>query len=120
MAIYYGDGSNSNSGRVIQVVSDTYDGAAVQSANNSNTNYSNLLSVLITPKETGSKILITCHVMFMATNNRDAQGIVIYKNNAVFDSMRGLADGSRSRLLSGTFVSDNDNAMPVNLFMPSS
>ena len=113
MAIYYGDGSNSNTGRIIQVQSSTYYGSQVISVNNSSTDYNNNLSVLITPAEAGSRILIMCQVMFMAVNARDAQGIVIYKNGSVFDSMRGTADGSRSRLLSGTFVSDNDNAMPV-------
>ena len=114
MAIIYGDGSNSNSGRVIQVVSSTYSGAAVHTVNNSNTSYSDVLSVLITPKETASKILITCHCMIMTNSARDAQGIVIYKNNVVFDSMRGVADGPRARLLSGNYVTDNDNAVPVN------
>ena len=114
MAIYYGDGSNSNTGRLIQVVSDTYNGTSVVNVNNSYTDYSNNLSCLITPKEAGSKILITCHVMFMVNSGRDAQGIAIYRNGSVFDSMRGISDGSRSRLLSGTFVSDNDNAMGVS------
>jgi hypothetical protein len=114
MAIYYGDGSNSNSGRVIQVVSSTYTNADVVGSNNSYTAYNNNLSVLITPKETGSKILITCHVMLMTLSSRDSQGIVIFKDGVVFDSMRGQADQSRSRLLSGTYVSDNDNAMPVS------
>ena len=56
MAIFYGDGSNSNAGRLIQVVSTT----KTNTFTTTSSSYVDIsgLSVSITPKETASKILI--------------------------------------------------------------
>lgn len=59
MAIYYGDGTNSNSGRVIKIVQSVY------SAKTTNTNISTWTNtpfpaLSITPESTSSKILLNC------------------------------------------------------------
>mgnify|MGYP001404736929 CR=1 FL=1 len=54
MAIYYGDGSNSNSGRIIQTVQSNYNSQIEWNDNNSR----DLMTLAITPKATSSRIMI--------------------------------------------------------------
>ena len=65
MAIYYGDGSNSDNGRQISSHYDTYD-TRLDTASSSGVNF---LSVSVTPKSANSRFLITASVMWAANNN---------------------------------------------------
>ena len=63
MAIYYGDGSNSNTGRIIQVVQATYSSAAVQSSGTNDVWYDlSGMSASIAPKDSNNKVLIMAHI----------------------------------------------------------
>ena len=68
MAIYYGDGSNSSAGRVVQVVQDTkYD---VSSTSSSSFSDISGLAVTITPKSSSNKILVTAELKGWAQNSQ--------------------------------------------------
>ena len=56
MAIYYSDGSNSTSGRVIQVVHSTDTGHFSTTSGS----YTQFQSLNITPKDSNSKIILFC------------------------------------------------------------
>ena len=115
MAIQYGDGSNSNVGRIIQVVFSSYNGNQVVGAGSGvYHNYNNNLSCLITPKSTNSRILILAHVCFMTYPSRDSQGIVLYKNGAIHDGARGVADGNRMRFWGSNWLYDGDNMQAID------
>ena len=69
MAIYYGDGSNSSSGRIIQIVTEQSTGKF----STSSSSYTNVQALNITPKETASRILLqTYHTYDFGDNNRFA------------------------------------------------
>ena len=114
MAIYYGDGRNSSSGRVIQVVQDVTTDALTGSANNSYNDLSSCLRLYITPKESASKILLIGHVSFMGYNARDAQGWSFFKNNSILGGARGGSNGSRTRITAAGYLSDNDNTLMLS------
>ena len=57
MAIYYGDGSNSATGRTVQTVQFVYTGT--YSANSDNGYHTMLTGAYIQPKNADSKILVT-------------------------------------------------------------
>ena len=65
MAIQYGDGSNSNSGRVVQVVETLKSNTTSLTASNSATAISGM-SRTITPKDSNNKILITVSLSYAA------------------------------------------------------
>ena len=65
MAIYYGDGSNSNNGRQISSHYDTYDTLLSTSSSSG----VNILTVNVTPKSTSSRFLITASLSWSSNNN---------------------------------------------------
>ncbi len=65
MAIYYGDGSNSNNGRQISSHYDSYD-TLLSTQSSSGVD---ILSINVTPKSTNSRFLITASLSWSATNN---------------------------------------------------
>ena len=67
MAIYYGDGSNSGDGRVVQVVSKKITGAATYNG----TSYDNIsgFNLAITPKSSSHKILVMFNINAGSNNN---------------------------------------------------
>ena len=65
MPIFYGDGSNSNSGRIIQVKF----GYRATVFSTSSSSYQDVVSEAITPKESASKILIYCTLHTAGTDN---------------------------------------------------
>jgi len=114
MSIQYGDGSNSNGGRVIQVVFGSYNGNQVVNAGDGvYHNYNNNLTCLITPKSTESRILIMAHVCFMTYPSRDSQGIVLYKDGSILDAARGVDDGNRMRFWGSCWLYDGDNMQTI-------
>jgi hypothetical protein len=114
MAIYYGDGSNSNSGRVIQVVQDTANASIAGSANNSYNALNNALQLTITPKESDSKILLIGHVSFMGYASRDAQGWSFFKDGSILSAATGDARSNRTRITAAGFLYDNDNTLMLS------
>jgi hypothetical protein len=93
MAIVYGDGSDSNSGRIVQVVS-TIDTAAAVRTSGSNDTWYNLgnLSLSITPNDGNNKVLVIAHVSGYC--NWDS-GLRINRSGSVLAI--GDASGSRQR-----------------------
>jgi len=59
MAIYYGDGTNSNSGRVIRIVQGVYSSKTTNTGISTWTN-TPFPALTITPESTSSKILLSC------------------------------------------------------------
>ena len=80
MAIYYGDGSNSSSGRIIQVQSQTQD-AYWTTTSSSFTDISGL-SVSITPNESASKILVLWGVQYCSDNGGSRMAIRLLRGSS--------------------------------------
>tara|TARA_R100001443_G_scaffold103247_1_gene111595 strand:- start:275 stop:775 length:501 start_codon:yes stop_codon:yes gene_type:complete len=113
MAIEYGDGTDSNTGRIIQVVQTTYQGT-VSSTSGSDTTISGL-NTSITPKETASRIQIaisigTCGVS--GTNNYIY--FSLYRNSSV-NLPRGNSDGSRQICTFSIRPGQEHYAFPVSM-----
>ena len=90
MAIYYGDGSNSGAGRIVQVVQDTkYD---VSSTTSSSFSDISGLAVTITPKSSSHKILVTAELKGWAQNSQ--MGAVRLRRNTT-DIYIGSVQDSR-------------------------
>lgn len=85
MAIFYGDGSDSNSGRIIQVVHDQ-DNSTVGFSTSSTSYVTNaeLPSLAITPKESASKIYVSAYIGMQ----HDATGQV---ENTIYRAISGGA-----------------------------
>ena len=92
MAIYYGDGSNSGAGRLVQVVQDTkYD---VSSTTSSSFADISGLAVTITPKSSSNKILVTAELKGWAQNSQ--MGAVRLRRGST-DIYIGSASDSREQ-----------------------
>lgn len=91
MAIEYGDGSDSNSGRVIQVVSVTDTAASSRESGTSGTWYDfGSLSANITPSDSNNKILVMAH----CTGHSNYDGAIRLNRSGTVISV-GAASGSR-------------------------
>ena len=107
MAIYYGDGSNSGEGRVVQVVQDTkYD---VSSTTSSSFADISGLAVSITPRSSSHKILVTAELKGWAQNSQ--MGAVRLRRDST-DIYLGNSSGSRERC-SGAGWYNNGSANQV-------
>ena len=93
MAIMYADGSNSSSGRVIQVVSGQKTSASSHATSGSFVDIS--LSATITPKETASKILIHWYVGKVGTSDWSGASRLMRDSTAI---AIGDASGQRARI----------------------
>ena len=94
MAIYYGDGSNSGEGRVVQIVSVQIKGTS-QYNGTSMDNISGF-SAAITPKSTSHKILVMFNIN--AGSNNNGNRIVFRVSRSGEDNeFVGDASGSRTR-----------------------
>ena len=103
MAIMYADGSNSSSGRVIQVVSGQKTSASSHATSGSFVDIS--LSATITPKETASKILIHWYVGKVGTSDWSGASRLLRGSTVI---AQGDASGQRARI--GTsFARPHDN-----------
>jgi hypothetical protein len=111
MAIYYGDGSNSGSGRVIQIVSEYSSGKF----STSSSSYVDVQTLQITPKSSSSKILLqTFHTYDFTDNGRFA--FIKYTKNgsdlAIGDS-EGPAQRCTVDVSRGTSHNDSVVAFPA-------
>ena len=75
MAIEYGDGTNSSTGRVVQVVTSFSGSVYSFSASNSGWNDSGF-SGQITPKDNNNKILVICHLGKVHNNGNSSQWLI--------------------------------------------
>lgn len=118
MALDFSAGSPSAQARpakIFQVVTSTFTASSTENPGAGNyTNYSNNLSVLITPSSASNKILLLTSVAFMGYSGRDSQGIVLYKDGTIVDNARGVVDQSRMRFWASDYLADNDNIMMLN------
>tara|TARA_A100001391_G_scaffold104516_1_gene69780 strand:+ start:59 stop:553 length:495 start_codon:yes stop_codon:yes gene_type:complete len=100
MAIYYADGSNSEVGRIIQVV--TYARSSVFST--SSESWTDIgLSASITPKQSTSDILIYLTI-YASSNDNHSQRLL--RGSSVIEA--GGSSGSRSQGFGGGFNCGND------------
>ena len=95
MAIEYGDGSNSDTGRVIQVVSTT----KTNTFTTASASYVDItgLSVSITPKETASKILILFGVCGSNSSSGSRWAVRMVKDTGSGSSAIAIGDAVGSR-----------------------
>ena len=100
MAIEYGDGSNSNTGRIIQVVSSARS-SVFSTTSSSFTDIG--LSASITPKESASNILIFLTI-YSSSNDNHSQRLL--RGSTVIET--GGSSGSRSLGFGGGFNCGND------------
>ena len=75
MAIEYGDGTDSNTGRVVQVVTSFSGSVYSFSASNSGWNDSGF-SGQITPKDNNNKILVICHLGKVHNDGNSSQWLI--------------------------------------------
>jgi len=100
MAIEYGDGSNSNTGRIIQVVT----GNRTSVFSTTSSSFTDIgLSASITPKESASKILIFLTI-YMSSNDNSSQRLL--RGSTVIEA--GTGSGSASRGFGGGFFCGSD------------
>jgi hypothetical protein len=112
MAIEYGDGSDSNTGRIIQVVQTTFQGTHSSSSSSDVTITG--LNASITPKETASRIQIAVHIGACGVSG---------SNNYLYFSLyrdsvnlpRGDVDGNRKICTFAIRPGVNHEAYPVSM-----
>ena len=96
MAIYYGDGSNSGSGRIIQVVQGKKTDTSAYQLNSSGTSMtwsSDIVSVSITPKDSSSQIWLTASIVATSSPS-DRFLLKFYKNTNDLDGSYADSNGS--------------------------
>ena len=103
MAIYYGDGSNSGEGRVVQIVSVQIKGTS-QYNGTSMDNISGF-SAAITPKSTSHKILVMFNINAGSNNNGNRIVFRVSRTGEDNDFV-GDASGSRTRASAQMSVSN--------------
>ena len=106
MAIYYGDGSNSTAGRIVQVVQ-TFKNDTTSIANNSQTNFVDMagMAVTITPKDDTNKILILVTVNVSAESTDRNNSIRLLRGSTPVGNGSG---GSVTSPLIYVRTKDND------------
>ena len=115
MAIYYGDGSNSGAGRIIQVQSANTTSAFTYNS----TSWGNVgLSYSITPKDSSSKILVMFNLNVGSNNN--GNGILFKIQRDGSDEFIGDASGSRSRCSAQTSTANHQDARGCHITFVSS
>ena len=115
MAIYYGDGSNSTSGRAIQTVLTLKTNTTSLTANNSATAISGM-SRTITPKDSNNKILITVDLSYGASGTTYGMWLrrTVGSTNTNLDL--GDSSGSRQRVCR-PLTNTHDSNQPQEGFM---
>ena len=117
MAIQYADGTNSNTGRIVQVVT-SFSGAVYSFyGTNNQWNYSGF-SGQITPKDNNNKILVICHLGKVHNDGNSSQWLIRRDIGGTETGIGvGNADGNRPQ---GTMSSygtggiNNDHALSVH------
>ena len=113
MAIYYGDGTTSNAGRIITVAQDV----KTDTTSTSSSTYSDVFSsnVSITPQSSNSKFLLMADLKIGYSNYQAAimwKFVRTVSGVASYDLFVGNSNGNRSRCTWGTEEpSDSNNAI---------
>ena len=108
MPIYYHDGSNSNSGRIIQVKTASNDSNQYWANATDWTNISGL-SISITPKESTSILLMRAQVKFATAHSGDCvASLAIKKDGSLLSYTTNASWGYGDY---HEYVSDNDNSL---------
>ena len=115
MAIYYGDGSNSTAGRIVQVVSVGFTGTASTSDVSQGGETSIPFTASITPKDNTNKIFVQCQISCdMSTTHASFATLKRQIGGGGYtDPFVGDASGSRHRVTSGS--PDNTNSSLRNI-----
>ena len=115
MTFYYGDGSNSGTGRIVQYTTNAYDGKFsqdVSSASHSN----DVMTLSITPKSSDSVIWCTGNFN-TAISGQEQIGLILVRDSTVLDGYRGSSEGSnrgRHGATSSTSWSNGPIAIHLN------
>ena len=107
MAIYYGDGSNSNGGstggRIIQVTQNGFNTTSSANVNGGSIWESAGLDVTLTPKNSTNKILVMAQVYMHVVGTQYNQGIILRKGTggsySTLTAANGAASGNRMTLV---------------------
>ena len=115
MAIYYGDGSNSTAGRIIQVVSSAFTGTASTSDVSQGGETSIPFTASITPKDNTNKIFVQCQISCdMSTTHASFATLKRQIGGGGYtDPFVGDASGNRHRVTSG--MSDHNSSSLRNI-----
>jgi|TARA_B100002051_G_C16620459_1_gene577945 hypothetical protein len=112
MAIEYGDGSNSNTGRIIQVVQTTFQGT--HSSSSSSDVAITGMNTSITPKETASRIQIAVHIGTCgASGSNNYLYFSLYRGSV--NLPRGNTDGNRKVCTMSIRPGVNHEAYPMSM-----
>ena len=113
MAIYYGDGTNSDAGRIIRVEKEV--NTSTMSATESASDYADVFNIGIQPKSSSSKFLLLADLKIGYSNFRCAvfwKFVRTVSGVASYDLFIGDSSGSRQRCTWGTEEpSDSNNAI---------
>tara|TARA_Y100000356_G_C11176266_1_gene244258 strand:+ start:52 stop:576 length:525 start_codon:yes stop_codon:yes gene_type:complete len=113
MAIKYGDGTDSDGGRVIRVEKEV--STTTASTSDSSASYSDVFNIAITPQSTSSKFLLIADLKLGFSNYRCAafwKFVRTISGDASYDLMIGDASSSRQVCTWGTEEpSDSNNAI---------
>ena len=93
MAIYYSDGSNSTSGRIIQLQHTISTGHF----SSTSSSYTQFQSLNITPKDSNSKIILTSYFASAFTDDNRFAYVRVVRNST--DIGLGASSGNRQRCL---------------------
>ena len=113
MAIEYGDGSDSNTGRIIQV-KDAYLKTIVTVSSSSDTAISGLTNS-ITCHESTSQVKIDIHIGTCGTSSSNYyMFFTLYKDGSILSGSLGNTEGSRQRCTFSHRVSADHIAIPAS------
>jgi len=115
MAIYYGDGSNSNVGRIVQVVSVAFTGTHTTSNVSQGGETGMPFTASITPKDNSNKIFVQCQISCdMSTTHASFATLKRQIGGGGYtEPFIGDASGSRHRVTSG--MSDHNSSSLRNI-----
>ena len=121
MAIYYGDGTNSEGGstggRIIQVTQNGYNTTQSANINAGSIWESTGLDVTLTPKDSTNKILIMASIHIAVTGPQNNQGIILRKGTggsySTLTAANAAAAGSRMTLIGAQSL--NSDAQIANI-----
>ena len=105
MAIYYGDGSNSSSGRIVQVVQAVETGVQSKAADAAWHDITGM-AVTITPKSSSNKILVMTTMTLAGTAGEYGVQLMLYRNSTKINTNASNV-GSRESVTLGFLTDDS-------------
>ena len=117
MAIEYGDGSDSNAGRIVQVVTNTKDDtASFSSGSSSPSSLENTFNISVTPTSSSHKVLVK-FTLTVGVNGSTAITGALYRKISSTETalLLGQASGSRDRITTGIACNNGHNITCLNV-----